>query len=208
MPKKSGKPKVKIVPPHRWPPFFPALGVYDVMHNNIYLHEGLSKTTCRQTLKHEKAHRRWFLNHQTIRKFYIFLYVSPALYYVLAMFVTIVSLFLSLLWVKSLIFYFALLSIILPILHLIMFCIIFEIPAWKAAGILIKGAGVKKTLQSLGIWVITLILPFLLMYVVFFVFSARAAFVFFSFGILASWFYLIYIYLATLTILRRSNSKN
>lgn len=141
--KKFGKPKVKIVSPHLWPPLFPAIGVYDIPHDKIYIKGGLPKTSYRQTLKHEKAHRKWFMNHQLIRKISILLYGKTALYYIVSIATTIIFLCSDLLLLRSLMIHLGILSTALLIIHLVMFHAVFEIPAWRAAGFFTKGVSVK-----------------------------------------------------------------
>ena len=189
--------------PHLWPPLFPITGVYDIPHDKIYIKGELPKTSYRQTLKHEKAHRKWFLNHRLIRKITVLLYGKTALYYIISIFTTIIFLCSALLWVRSLMIYFGVLSIILFLLHLIMFRVIFEIPAWTAAGFFMKGMKIKEILQSVGMDSFMMVTPFLLMAIGFWSFGPSAAFIFLGFGLLISWIFLIYIFVWTLAILRK-----
>jgi hypothetical protein len=198
--------KVKIIPPHLCPPCFPALGVYDIQQNKIYIKGGLSNASYLQILKHENAHRKWFLNHQLIRKITILLFGNPALYYIASIVTTIIFLC-SALWLESPVVYLGVLSIVLFYAHLIMFHIVFEIPAWRASGLWIKGINIKEILQAVGMDLSTMVTPFLLMGIGFWLFGPSAASVFLGYGLIISWILLIYIFLGTLVILRKSGSS-
>jgi len=205
--RKFGKSKVKIVPPHLWPPCFPIPGVYDIPQDKIYIKGGLSNASYLQILKHENAHRKWFLNHQLTRKVTILLFGTRGLYYLISIFTAIAFLCSALLGPESLVFHLGLLSIVLFYIHPIMFRIFFEIPAWTTTGVLIKIDSVKKTLQSVGMDFLIWITPFLLMAIGFWFFGPATAMTFLGFGLLISWIFIIYFFLGTLVILRKIAPK-
>lgn len=207
VPKKSRKPKVKIVPPHLWPPCFPAPGVYDIQQDKIYVKGGLSNTSYRQILKHENAHRQWYLNNQLIRKLIILLFGNHALYYIISISATIVFLCSAILGLENLTILLGVISIALYYTHFIMFHIVLEIPAWIAAGSLIKVASVKETLQSVVMELLTIVTPFLLAVWGLWLFGAITTLIFLGLGLLISWIFPIYFSIGALAILRKSGSQ-
>lgn len=97
----------------------------------------LPKETFRQTLKHEKAHREWHINHPTKTKIYNFLYWKPGLYFILSLFTIVLYFFSIISWRLDIVFVFA--SAMLCFLALFAFHYglieILERPARKAGSI-------------------------------------------------------------------------
>lgn len=190
VPKKSGKPKVKIIPPRLWPSLFLTIGVYDILHDLIFIKGSLPEITFRQTLKHENAHRKWFQNNPLVRKLYVFLYWKPAFYYVLSAFFIVLYLCAILFWEMSMV----LLSTLLCLLTLIVFHYgfheILERPARKATGLLIEGLSAKELLRLV---MMSLIPTFLLLPTVFAfcILSLRNTLIVLGLGFFGIWLYQI-----------------
>lgn len=191
MSKKSAKSKVKIVPPHRWPSLFLTIGVYDILHDIIFIKGELLRTTSRQTLKHENTHRKWFLNNPPIQKFYIALYWKPALYFILSVFFIALYLCSILFLGMSMIF----LSTLLCLLTLIVFHYglheILERPARKATGRLVAGLSAKERLRLV---MMSLIPTFLLLPTVFafWILSLKNTLIVLGLGFFGIWLYQIF----------------
>ena len=190
MPEKFGKPKVKIIPPHLWPSLFLTIGVYDVIHDLIFIKGELPRITSRQTLKHENTHRKWFLYHSRIREFYNFLYWKPALYFILSAFFITLYLCSILFWEMGMV----LLSATLCLLTLIVFHYglheILERPARKASGFLIEGLSAKELLRLV---MISLMPAFLLLPTVFafWILSLENTLIVLGLGFFGIWLYQI-----------------
>ena len=189
MPQKSEKRKVKIVPPHRWPSLFLTIGVYDVLHDLIFIKGGLPKITFRQTLKHENTHRKWFLSHPRTREFYNFFYWTPAFYFILLA-LSVALYFCSILFwgtdmvILSIFIFFVILGFHYGLEEVI------ERPARKAAGFLAKGLSTKELLRA----VMPQIIPaFLLLPTVFVssVLSSRSTLIVLGLGFFGIWLYQI-----------------
>jgi len=162
--KKPEKSRIKIVPAHLWPSLFLTIGVYDVLHDLIFIKGGLPKITSRQTSKHENVHRKWFQNHPHARKLYVFLYYKPAFYFILsALFIAFYHYSILFLQMSM-----ALLSTLLCLFTLIFFhyCLHerLEQPARKVSGFLPMGLPVKELLRLV---VISLVPVFLLLPTIF-----------------------------------------
>jgi len=183
---KSKESKVKIIPPHRWPSLFLTIGGYDVLHDLIFIKGGLSEITFRQTLKHEEAHRKWYLHHPRIRKFYNFLYWKPALYFILSAIFVILYFCSVIFWGIDTVF----LSFFLCFFTLMVFNYglheILERPARKVAGFPTKELGVKEILRV----VIVEIIPALLLLPAAFVslvLSPRSTLIVLGLGVFGIW---------------------
>lgn len=187
VPKKSEKPKVKIIPPRLWPSLFLTIGVYDILHDLIFIKGGLPKITFRQTLKHENAHRKWFLSHPRIRKFYVFLYWKPVFYYILFMSFIILYLCSVSLWLWDIALSSSLICISLMVFHY-SFDYALERPAMKEAGHFITGVSVKEQARLTVIKCLPLFL-FLLMSLVFPFLSPEAILALVGLGFLITWVY-------------------
>ncbi|MBA7501628.1 hypothetical protein ES706_00201 [subsurface metagenome] len=187
MTKKFGKPKVKIVSPHLWPSLFLTIGFYDPFHDVIVIKGELPKETFRQTLKHEKAHREWHINHSTKTKIYNFLYWKPGLYFILSALAIVFYFFSISSWLRDMVLPSLLLCFLAFFFHYGLIEIL-ERPARKAGSIV--GLEGKEMLR---LRLLSLIPAFLLLPTVFAlsVLGLRSTLVILGLGFLGIWLYQI-----------------
>ncbi len=126
------KAEIKIVDAKRWPRFYFAAGVYDIMEDKIFVKGELQKSTTDEIIAHEKAHEKWFKNNPGIAKILTWGWVKPAWYFVVAIVVGFLSV--AFLVFDNAVFYiyFMFFSGGFLAVHLLIWLLL-EIPAWRVS---------------------------------------------------------------------------